>query len=143
MQQASRSGKQNIVEGISEISTSLQINLVAVSKASYLEFLEDYKDYLSRNRFKVWDKNDPSLSVIRFSSTTYQTYLTYKILPISIKKLLTQPESFCNLMITLLNNQETYMLDKFVKTLESQFIKTGGYGENLTKKRLDFRRKKQ
>jgi len=46
-------------------------------------------------------------------------------------------------MITLLN-QETYiMLDKFVKTLESQFIKTGGYGENLTKKRLDFRRKKQ
>jgi len=106
MQQASRSGKQNIVEGISEISTSLQINLVAVSKASYLEFLEDYKDYLSRNRFKVWDKNDPSLSVIRFSSTTYQTYLTYKILPISIKKLLTQPESFCNLMITLLN-QET------------------------------------
>ncbi|KKP88839.1 MAG: hypothetical protein UR93_C0007G0021 [Berkelbacteria bacterium GW2011_GWA2_35_9] len=142
MQQASRSGKQNIVEGISEISTDMQVRLIAVSKASYFELLEDYKDYLSRNKLKVWEKNDRRLSAIRFSADTYQAYLTSKTLPILIKKLLAQPETFCNLMITLLN-QETYMLGKLVKTLESQFIKTGGYRENLTKKRLDFRRKKE
>lgn len=107
MQQASRSGKQNIVEVISEISTDLKIKLVAVSRASYHELLEDYKDYLSRNQLEAWSKNDLRLIPIRFTYETYQTYLTSKTLPISVKKLLAQPESFCNLMITLLNQEKT------------------------------------
>ena len=48
MVQAARSGKQNIVEGCAASSTSSksEIRLINVAKASLMELLEDYKDYL-------------------------------------------------------------------------------------------------
>ena len=49
MIQASRSGKQNIIEGCMASATSkeTEIKLVNVARASLEELLEDYKDYLS------------------------------------------------------------------------------------------------
>jgi len=49
------------------------------------------------------------------------------------------PESFCNLMITLIS-KENYLLDQMLRSLEQKSIKEGGYTENLFKKRLKYRK---
>lgn len=59
MQQAARSGKQNIVEGYSDAegSTESEHKLTVIAKGSLEELKEDYKDYLRNNNFEIWDTN--------------------------------------------------------------------------------------
>lgn len=58
MRQAARSGKQNIAEGSAAGSTSkeTEIRLTNVAKASLLELLIDYEDYLCVRGLEQWDK---------------------------------------------------------------------------------------
>lgn len=134
MIQAARSGKQNIVEGSLEKSLKMNIKLTGVARASFGELLEDFKDFLRINSLKVWDKDDPRVLEIRalrvFPNSTNLT---------NWSNWTNHPESFCNLMITLIN-KEDYLLDKMLKVLEEKFISEGGYSENLSKKRLERRR---
>ena len=51
-----------------------------------------------------------------------------------------QPESFANLLVTLIN-LDCYLLDRMIRVLEQKFITEGGYSENLFKKRLEQRDK--
>jgi len=66
MIQASRSQKQGIIEGVSEI-TSLkgQIKLLGVAYASGEELTADFEDFLRRNRLKIYPKDDPKVSRFR------------------------------------------------------------------------------
>lgn len=131
MEQAARSGKQNIVEGSLEKSLKMNIKLTGVARASFGELLEDYKDYLRTKNLKLWDKNDPQVLEIRRnkSNLTNMTYLT---------NLIKTPEQFANLMITLIS-LDCYLLDQMLRSLEQKFITQGGYSENLFKKRLERR----
>lgn len=133
MQQAARSGKQNIVEGVLEKSSKLEINLLSVSRASFGELLEDYKDYLRTYGLSVWDKNHPKLLILQSLKITDNISVASRW-----KAWTCEPERFANLMITLLF-KEMFMLDKFIAILEKNFIETGGYTENLLKKRLNYR----
>lgn len=56
MQQAARSGKQNIVEGYSDAegSTEIEHKLTVVAKGSLEELKEDYRDYLRSHNLKTW-----------------------------------------------------------------------------------------
>ena len=76
-------------------------------------------------------------AVIIFDLTVLfcKTYLTHKS---NWTHWTNNPESFCNLLITLIN-KENYLLDKMLKVLEEKFISEGGYSENLFKRRLAFR----
>ncbi len=65
MEQADRSGKQNIVEASQEKSLKMNIKLTGVARASYAELLEDYKDFLRLNKFEQWPKDDARLVPIR------------------------------------------------------------------------------
>lgn len=58
MIQAARSGKQNIIEGCSASSTSAktEIRLINVAKASLMELLEDYEDYLKVRNHRQWEE---------------------------------------------------------------------------------------
>lgn len=58
MEQAARSGKQNIAEGsvASTTSTETEIKLTNVAKASLEELLLDYEDYLRQNNLPQWGK---------------------------------------------------------------------------------------
>lgn len=144
MIQAARSGKQNIVEGSLEPSVESNIKLTGVARASFGELLEDYKDYLRQNNLPIWSKDDNRVLAIRnlriypnksnesnetnstnLSNLTYSTYLT-------------NPESFSNLMVTLCF-KEGYLLDKLLRSQQEKFIKTGGFRENLFKKRVEFK----
>ena len=56
MQQAARSGKQNIVEGYSdaERSSETEHKLTVVAKGSLEELKEDYRDYLRSHNLEIW-----------------------------------------------------------------------------------------
>lgn len=134
MEQAGRSGKQNIVEGSLEKSLKMNIKLTGVARGSFGELLEDYKDFLRTRKLEIWSKDDLRLSSIRSmridankSNWTNSPDWT------------NSPEKFANLMLTLLS-KENYLLDRMTASLESKFIQEGGYSENLTKKRLGFRK---
>lgn len=131
MVQAARSGKQNIVEGSLEKSLKMNIKLTGVARASFGELLEDYRDFLRIRKLQIWVKDDPKVLKIRNAYKTNWSYKTY----------LSNKEFFANLMITLITT-ENYLLDKMLRSLEEKFIREGGYSENLTKKRIEFKNKR-
>ena len=67
MVQAARSGRQNIAEGsrASTISSSTELRLVNVARASLDELLLDYEDFLRQHRKQQWDKNDREARAVR------------------------------------------------------------------------------
>ena len=65
MEQAARSGKQNIAEGYSVQSLESYIKLVGVSYGSFKELAADFEDFLRQRNLKIWDKNDPRIRVFR------------------------------------------------------------------------------
>lgn len=134
MVQAGRSGKQNIVEGSLEKSLKMNIKLTGVSRGSFGELLEDYKDFLRTKGLKMWDKNDPRVLRIRALRVSNSSNLS------NWSNWTNNPENYANLMITLLS-RENYLLDQMLRALEQKFINEGGYTENLFKKRLSKRAK--
>ena len=65
MQQAARSGKQNIAEGYSFQSLESYIKLLGVSVCSIKELTIDYEDYLRQHNLIIWFKNDPRIRIFR------------------------------------------------------------------------------
>lgn len=57
MEQAARSGKQNIVEGYSDAegSTESEHKLTVIAKGSLEELKEDYLDFLRVHNYEIWD----------------------------------------------------------------------------------------
>lgn len=136
MIQASRSGKQNIVEASLEPSYESNIKLTGVARASFAELLEDYRDFLRQNNLKIWDKNDPrNLKIRAIKNSLDRSYMSYK----TYKSYLSSPEDYANLMITLCF-KAGYLLDKMVKSLKEKFVREGGFRENLFKKRMEYRK---
>ncbi|MCK9379228.1 MAG: four helix bundle suffix domain-containing protein [Candidatus Moranbacteria bacterium] len=135
MIQAARSGKQNIAEGsvASGTSKKTEIKLMNVARASLEELLVDYQDFLRANKLTLWDKSDPRVCAVRklcySSNRTCETYETY----------FGDAESAANILICLIH-QTNFLLDRQIKSLESDFLKNGGFTENLYKKRVEYRK---
>lgn len=137
MDQASRSGKQNIAEGASQ-GTSLKayIKLIGVSRGSLEELLEDYKDFAVKNKISIWNWKDEGCKRFR----RYRFFITFEpksplppIPPLSQNK-----ELAANLMIDLIT-RTCYLLDQQRRALEKKHMKEGGFTENLYKKRVRYR----
>lgn len=142
MIQASRSGKQNIVEGSLEKSCEGNIKLTGVSRASYGELLEDYKDFLRRGKLPLWAKDAPRVLKIRAFRETIGKETNLTNLANWTNLDLNDSEVFANLMICLIY-KETYLLDQLLRAQEEKFIKEGGFRENLFKKRREYLDKKK
>lgn len=134
--QAVRSGKQNIVEGSLEKSLKAYIKLLGVARASFEELLEDLKDFLRTKKLILWDKNDSRVKEIR--SIRISNSPNSANSP-NLANWTNTPERFANLLITLIH-LETYLLDQLLRSLEKKFITSGGYTENLFRKRLEYRK---
>jgi four helix bundle suffix protein len=52
------------------------------------------------------------------------------------------PEVLANIAICLIH-QANYLLDRQIKRLEKDFLEKGGLRENMTRARLDYRKKKK
>jgi len=120
MEQAARSGRQNIAEGSKAAATSkkTEIKLTNVARASLEELLLDYEDFLRQRGLPQWDKDDSQSRAIRVlayrSDKTYETYKSY----------LTDPEQVANMMICLIN-QTNYLLDQQIKAIRAQLSERG------------------
>lgn len=126
MVQAGRSQKQNIAEGWSFRSLKGYIKLLGVAKGSAVELLEDYLDFARQRGIPIWPKTDQRVRGIR------------EVRVVRKPDLPENPEEAVNLMITLLN-QEIFLLERQIKSLEEKFVREGGYSENLFRERLKQR----
>ena len=137
MVQAARSGKQNIVEGSAASVTSkeTEIKLTNVAKASLLELLIDYEDFLRTREFRQWEKDSVEVQAMRKLCREHNDSAFY----MNIVK--TRPsETIANMAICMIK-QNDYMLFKMLEKLEKQFLSEGGLRERMTRMRLEERRK--
>lgn len=132
MAQAARSGKQNIAEGYLQKSIEGKLKLLGVARGSLEELLNDYQDFLRQKKLLIWIKDDPRARTVR--SIVYKNYKSYNDYKIYINF----PESAANAMICLIN-QTNQLLDAKLRWLQDDFVKNGGFRENLLKKRLEYR----
>lgn len=135
MEQAARSGKQNIAEGSEASMTSkeTEIKLTNVAKASLEELLLDYEDFLRQHQLQQWDKTHPRIIRLRkyLMSDDFMnnpTRYAYRL----------NEEEFCNLCITLIN-QTTYLLRRLLESQQQQFLEQGGIKEQMFRARLNYR----
>ena len=141
--QAARSGKQNIVEGISIGDTSLksEIKLLNVANGSLEEAIIDFEDFLRQRGLVIWSKTDPRIT--RFRQYAYRlTYISNLSDLGNLKERLVLPkipEEAANLLLTLCH-LATYLLHKQIQSAEKKFVEEGGYTENLFKKRVSHLR---
>lgn len=135
IEQAARSGKQNIAEGseASRTSKETEIKLTNVAKASLEELLLDYEDYLRQHNLPQWDKNHSRTVRLR----EYLKSDVFLEAPIKYADKL-NAEEFCNLLITLIN-QTTYLLRKLIDRQQQQFLEQGGIKEQMYRARINYR----
>ena len=136
MVQATRSGKQNIVEGskLSGTSKEAEIKLLNVSRSSLEELLEAYRDFLRNRKLSLWTKNSREALFVRRlakkENVSYETYETH----IETRS----PEIVANILICLIH-QTNYLLDQLIRKLEKDFLAQGGLRERMTRARLATR----
>ncbi|MCL5436207.1 MAG: four helix bundle suffix domain-containing protein [Patescibacteria group bacterium] len=148
MEQAARSGKQNIAEGAqaSGASKQTELKLVGVARASLEELLLDYEDFLRQRGLRQWGKDDGRALAIRqlaygadrtdagnrtdrtdrtnrtdWSDTTHPSYTTYK-------SFLSNAEAAANCLICLVH-QANYLLDRQLVALEKDLKVKGDFKE--------------
>jgi four helix bundle suffix protein len=137
MQQAARSGKQNIAEGSMDGATAkeMEIRLVNVAKASLAELYEDYLDYLRTRNHRIWEDDSVEVKKMRELARQHNDSAFY----MEIVK--TRPaETIANMAVCLLK-QTDYLLAKHLQKLGEQFLQEGGFREKMTRMRVENRRK--
>lgn len=133
MEQAARSGKQNIPEGYLQKSLESRIKLLGVARGSLEELLQDYLDFLRQRGLKLWQKDSPKAQAVR--RLVYNSYNSYK----NYKSYIENPEDAANATICLIN-QTNALLDQKLRWLEEKFVNEGGFRENLFRKRMEKRK---
>ena len=136
MIQAARSGKQNIAEGSAAGVTSMEtaIKLTNVAKASFLELLLDYEDFLRVRNLRQWEKDSEEVRFLRKKSTVSAVPDQWFV---DLAK--TRPaETVANMAIVFLH-QEDYLLQKQLDALERKFLSRGGFRDQLLSARLKKR----
>ena len=138
MIQAARSGKQNIAEGSASglASKETELKLTCVAKASFLELLTDYEDFLRVRNMKQWDADSQEVKFIK--EKTVEKGITNQWF-LELAK--TRPaEAIANMAICFLH-QEDYLLQKQLEYLEKNFLTHGGFRENMRAARLKEKKK--
>lgn len=142
MEQASRSGMQNIPEGYKQQSLEGYIRLAGVSRGSLEELLNDFLSYARQHKIPIWEK-DRAIREIREIGEIWEIINKNPYLPSqpNFPSLPQDEVKAVNLLITLIN-QANFFIDKLVFSLKEKHMKEGGFRENLLKNRLEYRKKK-
>ena len=135
MQQAARSGKQNIAEGREDGITSveMELKLVNTARGSLVELREDYEDQLMINRLPQWDQNHP-----RYSAMVNYCYRHHELADYQKFYEKWSKEEFCNVALTLIHQADRGMWN-WMKAREQEFLENGGIREKMTAARKNKR----
>lgn len=136
MRQAARSCKQNIVEGVSDSTVSLEmgIKLVGVARGSLRELLEDYLNYLYQNDLRVWKIDEPVTLRARAFCRRCDDRTEFRD-----KCKECADDTVANIMIAEIRQLDA-MLASLLETMEQQFLAEGGLKESMYKARLEWRK---
>ncbi len=130
MEQAARSGKQNIAEGYTMQSLEGYIKLCGVAEGSVKELAADYEDFLRQRKLVTWPKDDERIRAFR----DFRAVWVVPNRP-NTPNLPTSPEEAANMLLTFCQ-METFLLKRQIDSLKEKFINEGGFRENLFKQRL-------
>ena len=135
MQQAARSGKQNIVEGLEDYITSRDtgLHLVNVARGSLQELRADYNDYLNTRHLTVWPPNSERLQRLREFCHSHNDYSDYEPF---VNKM--SDEEMANMALTLCHQTDKLMC-AYIEKLEKQFVTEGGIKERMYAARTGYR----
>lgn len=135
MRQAARSCKQNIVEGTSDktVSVEMCIKLLGVARGSVRELLEDYSDFLRQHNLEIWDKNDKRTLATRAYCIKNDDPRVF-----TDKCRERSNETVANIMLTQIRQIDT-LLAFTLKKIEAEFIKEGGIKEAMSQARRQMR----
>lgn len=138
MIQAARSGKQNIVEGYTDATTSFEIaiKLYNIARGSLKELLEDYRDYMRARHLVEWDMTSREVNAMREIGRKHTDSKYYIELAEN-----RNDEVIANMAIVLLH-QEDMLLQKFIESEVERFTEEGGFREKMTHLRLERRDKR-
>lgn len=135
MRQAARSCKQNIVEGISDSTASVEmcIKLLGVARGSARELREDYGDFLRQHDMVVWQKEDERAQRTR-------SYCVHNDNPAEFvaKCKERNNETVANIMLIQLYQIDS-MLAGALKRIEADFLASGGVRESMSQARRNQR----
>ena len=136
MEQAARSGKQNIAEGYSLESLESYIKLLGVSYGSFKELGIDYEDFLRQRNLSIWPKDDLRIRVFRGFRAVWEFPNTP-----NTPNLPNNSQEAANMLLTFCQ-METFLLKRQIESLKRKFTEEGGFRENLFKKRVQFLKRK-
>lgn len=139
MEQAARSGTQNIPEGYKQQSLSGYIRLAGVARGSLEELLKDCLAFARQNKLEIWEK-ERAIREIREIGVIWRILKNTPTLPNNpnFPDLPMDKEKAINLLITLIN-QANYLIDKLISSLKVKHMKEGGLSEKLYSARKKFR----
>ena len=135
MLQAARSGKQNIVEGTVDKSSSyeMMIKLLNVSRGSHMELLEDFHDYLRVRKLRLWEAASKEVAAMRRLGTEHSESDFFINLAVT-----RGDETIANMIIVLLHQAETLTM-RYIRHIEEDFREQGGIKEKMYAVRVNAR----
>ncbi len=136
MEQAGRSGKQNIAEGYTIQSLESYIKLLGVAEGSIKELAADYEDFLRQKKLSTWSKDDGKIRGFRNFRAVWVKFN----IP-NTPNLPKDPEEAANMLLTFCQ-MESYLLSRQIAALKKKFVMEGGFRENLFRKRIEYLKKK-
>lgn len=135
MRQAARSCKQNIVEGASDGTVSIEmcIKLLGVARGSVRELLEDYSDFLRQHDLEIWGKDDARTLATRAYCIKHDELRSF-----TSKCRERSDETVANIMLTQIRQIDS-MLASVLKKVEAEFLRNGGIKEAMSHARQQTR----
>ena len=135
MVQAARSGKQNIVEGITDgaASKESELKLLKVAAGSLHELHEDYEDWLRSHQHPIWAKDSVEMKALwavgkEHSDSEYFMQLAR-----------TRPPQTTANIARGMTEQAIYFLDRLIQSKVKQFVEYGGLKEQMYRIRQQYR----
>ncbi len=135
MVQAARSGKQNIVEGITDgaASKESELKLLKVAAGSLHELHEDYDDWLRTHLQPIWTKDSVEMKALwaigkEHSDSEYFMQLAR-----------TRPPQTTANIARGMTEQAIFFLDRLIQSKVKQFVENGGLKEQMYRVRQQYR----
>ena len=135
MVQAARSGKQNIVEGITDgaASKESELKLLKVAAGSLHVLHEDYDDWLRTHLQPIWAKDSVEMKALwaigkEHSDSEYFMQLAR-----------TRPPQTTANIARGMTEQAIFFLDRLIQSKVKQFVENGGLKEQMYRVRQQYR----
>ena len=135
MVQATRSGKQNIVEGneVAETSAETMLKLLGVARGSLQELLIDYEDYLRVRNLRLWADDSKEVDAMRKLGLEHEDSAFF------LELAQTRSDEVVANMVIVLIYQADALLNGYINRKYNDFLRDGGFREKLTRERVKNR----